>query len=98
MNGENQDEPERNSRGAVWVWLCWLGVAVLLYFLSSGPLWLILGKNPSMSKPVVHCVAVFYVPVVYVHAYTPLGTPLGMYWHLWDPSHFDRKGKIRSIN
>jgi hypothetical protein len=45
MNDEVDSGPEATSKGVVWIWLCWLGAAVMLYVLSSGPFWLLVDKK-----------------------------------------------------
>ena len=96
VNGETQDEPETSSRGAVWVWLCWLGGIVDLYVLSTGPVARMAGKNPAgRSGPAWSAVAVAYRPVRWAYEETLLRRPLGMYWHLWAPEWYDSTGDPR---
>jgi hypothetical protein len=95
MNGETQDGPERDSRGAVWVWLCWLGAIVLLYVLSTGPVIMMASKVVIRQGPVIRVLIVVYWPVVWAYEETPLHRPIGIYWHLWAPDICDSKGNLR---
>ena len=95
MNGETQDGPERNSRGAVWVWFCWLGVAVVLYVLSIGPVMMIaVNRSISNPHPVARVCTIVYGPVEWAYAKTLLHKPIGLYYHLWVPSVIDSQGNI----
>jgi hypothetical protein len=96
MSGETHDGQERSSRGAFWVWLCWLGAALFLYFLSTGPVAMMTGKKPAgRGSPVWSVVAVVYRPVRWAYEDTPLRKPLGVYWHLWAPEWYDSEGNPR---
>ena len=98
MNGETQDEPERSSRGAVWEWLCWSAVIVVLYVLSTGPITMMYGKKLiHPSSPVDGVLSMFGRPVAWAYEKTPLRKPLGMYWHLWNPDDWDNKGNINHV-
>jgi len=93
MNGETQAGPERDSRGAVWVWLCWLAGAVILYVLSTGPVLILEDRGViSPGGPASGVIRSFYSPVRWAMGETLLRKPLGMYWHLWAPKQFDSKG------
>jgi hypothetical protein len=60
MNDDTQEEQGRSSRGAVWVWICWLGVVVMVYVLSVGPRMMItLKKEPEVGTGVVRMGGVF---------------------------------------
>lgn len=90
MNVEAQDEHERSSRGVGWEWLCWLGVLLLLYVLSSGPVVMVVTKNHG--GPVWWVIGIIYQPLRWAAEKTPLAKPLGMYWHLWAPEWYDGQG------
>jgi hypothetical protein len=93
MNGEIEDGPERSARGAVWVWLCWLGAILVLYVLSTGPVAMMAGKKPTgRGGPVWWAIGIVYQPVSWAAEKTPLGKPLGIYWHLWAPEWYDSEG------
>ena len=93
MNGESKDGPERSSRGAGWVWLCWVGAILLLYVLSTGPVVLLYDKKLIQpGSPGLRAVQIVYWPLDWVCGETPLRKPLGMYWHFWAPQWFDRQG------
>jgi hypothetical protein len=97
MNGETQDGPERNSRGAVWVWLCWLAGILVLYVLSSGPVWMMVDKKLLHFGTLGwRAVQVVYWPLGWAGDRTLLRKPLEMYWHLWAPGVFDSKGNMKS--
>lgn len=92
MGGERQNAPETRLRGAVWVWLCWLGGIVFLYMLSTGPVEMMEEKcRIREDSPSI----IFYLPVSWTYIYTPLRRPLGIYWHLWAPNTWDSRGKER---
>jgi hypothetical protein len=99
MNGESKDGPERSSRGAGWVWLCWVGAILLLYVLSTGPAMRMEQKEHAFMPYGSRAYRAFYTyywgPVHWVSENTPLQKPLIMYWHLWAPDRFDnrRNGK-----
>ena len=95
-NAEAQEGHERSSRGMVGVWLCWLGAAVMLYVLSSGPFWMMVDKKIiRLGTPGWRAGQTVYYPLGWAYAETLFRKPLGMYWHLWDPGRFDGKGKIK---
>ena len=96
MNGETQHAPEPSSRGAIWEWLCWLGVVLVLYLLSTGPVTMMAGKKlTGRGSPLWSAVAIVYRPVRWAYEETPLGKPLGRYWHLWAPEWYDSEGNPR---
>ena len=86
IDGEVKDRPERSSRDLFWLWLCWLGVAVMLYVLSSGPVMMAYDKlhirDGSSADQVLE---ILYGPMFWVARNTLLQKPLVMYWHLWAP-------------
>ena len=93
MNGELQDGQERASRDVVWEWLCWLGVILFLYVLSSGPVVLMACKRPTgRGGPAWRVIGIVFQPVRWAAEKTPLAKPLGVYWHLWAPEWYDRDG------
>ena len=93
MNGEAQDEPEKSSRGAVWVWLCWLAGIVVLYVLSTGPVVMMEGRKfIAEGSPTERGLIIFYAPVRWAQDETLLSKPLGWYWHLWAAALFDSHG------
>jgi hypothetical protein len=95
MKDESQDAPERNSRGAVWVWLCWLGVIVLVYVLSIGPVMVLWDKKLiANGNSAAQVLKIVYGPVEWAYAKTLLHKPIGMYYHLWVPSVIDSQGNI----
>jgi hypothetical protein len=96
VKAEAQEGQERSSRGLLGIWLCWLGAAVILYVLSSGPFWLMADKKIiRMGTPAWRAAQIVYYPLDWVYAYSLLHKPIGMYWHFWAPGRFDAKGNIR---
>jgi hypothetical protein len=93
MNAEVEGSKGRSFRGIVAVCLFWLGVILLLYVLSAGPLVMMQEKHliryNSIEGPVIWAV---YSPLSWAYYKTLLHQPLGMYLHLWAPGHFDGKG------
>ena len=96
-NDEVHEAPARSSRDLIWVWLCWLGVVVILYVLSSGPfLMLVQKKRISVGSPTYQAVVTFYEPIEWAFDnIPPIRKALGMYAHLWAPDKFDGKGNAK---
>jgi hypothetical protein len=97
MNTEAKEAPAKHSKDFVWVFLCWLGVAVMLYGLSSGP-YMLMCENQVIrtSTPSSKFFDNLYLPLRSAYMNTPFWKPLGVYWHLWNPNDFDRAGKIHN--
>ena len=97
MNGEARDESEGSSRGAVWVWLCWLGGILVLYILSVGPVMLMQEKKLlRFGTSEWRVVQVVYWPVeLACEEDSFFRKPFFMYLHLWAPGRFDSKGNIK---
>jgi hypothetical protein len=72
--------------------ILWPVVIVILYVLSFGPVVMMIrtGKIPAESV-----IPSFYKPMFWAYMKTPLHKPLGLYFHWWDPFHFDKKGDYR---
>jgi uncharacterized membrane protein YhaH (DUF805 family) len=84
MNDDSQDHQERRSRGLVWVCLCWLAVILVPYVLSSGPVAMMeANRRIIYGSPMHTLLSIVYFPLWWAYIHTPLGKPLGMYWHLW---------------
>jgi hypothetical protein len=94
MNGEVKEAPKRRLRDLVWIWLCWLGVAVMLYVLSLGPVVMMVQKGfISPAIPENKFVRTFYYPIEWAGKKIPMLKHLmGKYLHLWAPKLYDRKG------
>jgi hypothetical protein len=84
---EETKAEEKHSRGFM-SYVGWAGVIVLLYFLSFGPVFLIIFKTSFPS----YYLDVLYQPWIWVYEETPLHKPLGIYMHLWSPDYFDKNG------
>ena len=95
MNSETEDGPETSSRSTVWDWVLWPGVLLVLYVLSSGPV-VMMANNKLIfdGGPADRILLIVYWPVEWACQKTPFHKPLGMYWHLWAPEWYDRKGNI----
>jgi hypothetical protein len=96
MSSNTQPAPEtdeKKSRG-LGGFVLWGLVVVMVYVLSSGPVLRFTGVfvGPSRS-PIV--AIYFYYPLWWTYRWTPLRTPLGMYWHIWRPKLFDKNGDMR---
>lgn len=93
MSVDEQGQAEGRSRGAVWTWLFWIGVLLLVYVLSFGPvmrLWL----NGHLREPnTVDIIGVVYCPVRLAYERTLLHKPLGLYFHLWAPQVYGSNGE-----
>jgi hypothetical protein len=94
MSAEVQEEPVRSSKDLVWVSLCWLVVAVMLYVLSLGPVMMMVQNRViSLGSPTFVALGTFYRPLELTARKVPvLAHPIGVYLHLWAPKMFDRKG------
>jgi hypothetical protein len=94
MNDETQDHQRRSSKDLIWLWLCWLGLAVLLYVLSIGPaMRMVQNRFIPLGSPIYEVLATFYWPMECSARKIPvLAHPIGVYLHLWAPRMFDRKG------
>src|ERR1039457_3875629 len=84
--GEVKEAPARSSWDSLWVSLCWLGVIVMLYLLSTGPSMMMIERGIFTYKsPGGKTADLFYRPAGWAYRSTLLHKPLGMYWHLWAP-------------
>jgi hypothetical protein len=99
---------EKKSRG-LGSYVVWAFVAVMVYVLSSGPVARLRGVYvghvivPATGDRVkvvdgIHGAPPWrqiYWPLEEAYNRTLLHTPLGMYWHLWYPAHYDANGDVR---
>ena len=94
MSDPVEDAQDANSRRAVWSWLLWLSVALIVYVLSTGPILRLMRTNriPTGSLG-IKVVDVVYRPFDWAEKWPGLARPLGMYWHLWAPELYDSRGK-----
>src|SRR5579863_3385342 len=70
----------------------WMALALFGYLLCTGPDLKLNNSSPNaLFGPIFNP---FCKPALYIYSYTPLHKPLGLYWRLWDPAHFDDKGQI----
>jgi hypothetical protein len=93
-NGEAQEEGHAGFWGKVETSLCYLGLLVMLYVLSSGPVMMAVQKPvfPYGSTP-DRALVIYLAPMIRAHnANTLIKKLLGMYWHLWVPKSIDSKG------
>jgi hypothetical protein len=70
--------------------ILWPVVILILYVLSWGPVIMMIEKGHISSTN--EFLRMFYRPLGWAYAETPLHKPLGMYFHLWAPQYFDKKG------
>ena len=100
MTGEAEDEPMTSSRSIGWRCIWWVGVALLLYVLSSGPVLMMINKHVfrpgSAGDQLIN--AVYSRPAGWAYDRTLLHKPLGIYWHFWAPKVFDNKGDLTVIH
>ena len=93
MNAEVEDRPETGWWSLGWGWLWWLGILLLLYVLSTGPLLRMMrSKRIKAGSRAERIVATVYWPFDWAVKTKTLGKPLGMYWHLWAPELYDSHG------
>jgi hypothetical protein len=96
MDDEAEDTPSISSKTSGYGWLWWVGLALVLYILSTGPFLMMVDKNiirPGSAAEQV--MVIVYAPVEWVSQDTPLEKPLGIYWHLWAPKLYDSKGNFK---
>ena len=76
----------KESRG--WgSYAVWAFVIFMLYVLSTGPILALNQHKPMNSK-----LMVVYAPFDWACNQKLLRKPLGVYWHLWAPKLYDKKG------
>jgi hypothetical protein len=94
MKAKAQEGQATSYVGMLGVWLCYLGVAVMLYILSLGPVMMMVqNKSISPGSSTFEVLDTFYHPLEWtVNKIPPLEHTIGMYLHLWAPKLFDRKG------
>src|SRR6266446_1773717 len=97
---EEQAEPteEGKQSGGLAVYACAAAVVLLLYVLSAGPYVMMLQKRYAASSRrggdnVLYRLYPLYYPLFWACSNTPLHKPLGLYFHLWCPRWFDKKGE-----
>jgi hypothetical protein len=92
MTDEAQDASKSRSRVIGWGCLWWVGLALVLYVLSSGPVLMVVHKRIiRLNSPTYRFLASFYQPLNWVANVTPLDKPLQMYWELWTSHVSDTK-------
>ena len=72
----------------------WLGLVLVLYALSTGPVYVVWRYTPMIpfGSPAQKVATAIYRPVDWAATRTPLRKPLYMYWHLWGVDFFDSHG------
>ena len=94
MDDEADNEPKPSSRGMSWGWLWWLGLALVLYILSTGPIIMMIDRKIILpSSAAMQVIDIVYRPIDWATQTPVLAKPLGRYWHLWAPTLYDSKGK-----
>jgi hypothetical protein len=71
--------------------ILWPSVILVLYFLSSGPVLMLMEKRRIAPS---HLFDIFFTPLDWAYTETPLRKPIGMYLHLWTEA-YDKNGEIR---
>jgi hypothetical protein len=83
MNGKVQNGQEKYSWGGLREWICWPGIVLLLYILSSGPFWMMVDKKIiRYHTSRWRAGQILYGPLGNAYAATFIRKPLGIYWHL----------------
>jgi hypothetical protein len=96
MSGETDNGQKESSRSSVWNWLLGLGVALVVYVLSTGPVLLLMRTGRTTAgSPGARLIQIVYHPFDWAIRVPMLDRPLGMYWHLWAPELYDGHGKRR---
>jgi hypothetical protein len=65
---------------------------LVLYVLSIGPVWMLMAKGNFSASG--RSLDKFYTPLKWAYLKTPLHKPLGIYFHLWAPTMFDKRGEV----
>jgi hypothetical protein len=74
--------------------VAWLAVIFLIYFLSVGPVILVVHtRGLPLRASIAGRILVIYAPLEWAYALTPLRKPIGMYLHLWYPKGFAADGE-----
>ena len=92
MSAEMQEKTENGWRTADWTWLIWMAAGLLLYLLSSGPVYWSFARGYLRGGTVKEAVRVVYKPVSLAYNHTFLHRPIGRYLHLWAPALVDSNG------
>ena len=79
---------DKKSRG-LGSYVLWALVAVIVYVLSSGPVFWTAGRLNLTDK-----IRPVYYPLVSAYEHSAFRKPLGIYWHLWWPNAWDKNGEI----
>jgi hypothetical protein len=82
------DEKKSRSLGS---YVLWAFVAVMVYFLSAGPVVMITKGAGNRTNAVISYI---YYPWVVACFHTPLRTPMGLYMHIWVPSIWNKDGEF----
>ncbi len=85
------DATAEEKRAANWWSLpLWALVAVMVYFLSFGPVYKAFQKTRSARMD--RTIEIVYAPWIWAYADTPCHRPFGRYLHFWAPDDFDTNG------
>jgi hypothetical protein len=87
-------EETKHSRG-FGRFVVWVGTILVLYVLSLGPLAMLAEMMQKRNQPLPGWLYGLYIPVTWAYEKTSLHKPLGMYFHLWCPSKFDKDGEYK---
>jgi hypothetical protein len=75
---------EKKSRG-LGSYVLWAFVAVMVYVLSSGPVFRFTSQTGKIAIACRTWTTKFYAPLKWVARKTPLRKPFVAYWNLWAP-------------
>ena len=88
-------EPTAKARSRGFAgYVVWGFVIVVLYFLSAGPVALMLWKRTITTTGALTFISGFYTPWRLAYLHTPLHKPIGIYMHLWNPHVYDSAGDV----
>jgi hypothetical protein len=76
---------EKQSRG-LGSYIVWPTVAVLVYVLSSGPMFRFTSQTGKIATACRTWTHKLYSPLIWVARSTPLRKPFVAYWNLWAPT------------
>jgi hypothetical protein len=93
INNDVENKQETVTRSFGWGWILWPGAVLILYILSTGPMIMMVDKKMIAQRSALeHFIEVVYKPIHWATHIPPLAKPLGLYWHIWAPHHYDTKG------
>jgi hypothetical protein len=93
MERDAKDSSSRvRHQRTLYTILFWGALALLIYFMSIGPVIRYYDKRPGLYSGSTKFLEMFYRPVDWLYEKTPLHKPIGMYLSLWS-KRFGRDGE-----